>query len=103
MIRMNIYILYDLEIDQNGIGNYRNGYVVHQKGKTMSYVTGEKCLELYEKDIQAAKPLLKTLKKYSRVVWLDQVPLIEADLKIFRDVINEKLLPMNRLARRLLQ
>ena len=59
----------------------------------------------FEKDIQNALPLLKTLANSSRVVWLNQVPLIPVDYPHFhqREVINEKVLPMNRLARRVLQ
>ena len=59
----------------------------------------------FEKDIQNALPLLKTLAKFSRVVWLNQVPLIPVDYPKPRhkEVVNEKVLPMNRFARRVLQ
>ena len=63
----------------------------------------ENCLEVFEKDIHAAKPLLKTLAQYSRIVWLSQVPVIPSIFKQLADIYNEKLLPMNRLARRVLQ
>ena len=59
----------------------------------------------FEKDIQNALPLLKTLAKFSRVVWLNQVPLIPVNYPFYhqKEVVNVKVLPMNRLARRLLQ
>jgi len=63
----------------------------------------ENCLEVFEKDIHAAKPLLKTLAQYSRIVWLSQVPVIPSIFKQLADIYNEKLLPMNRLARRVVQ
>ena len=71
-------------------------------GMAAWYTFKKKCLERFKKDIQAAKSLLKTLTKYSRIVWLNQLPLIPTDFKLL-DVINEKLLLMNRLAQRVLQ
>ena len=74
-------------------------------GMSAWYMYKENSIELLERDMQAAKPLLETLANSSRVVWLNQVPLIPVDYPHFhqREVINEKVLPMNRLARRVLQ
>ena len=47
MIRMNIYILYDLEIDQNGIGNCRNGYLSNKYPSTVSKVVEHQLLKCF--------------------------------------------------------
>jgi len=62
----------------------------------------ENSIELLERDMQAAKPLLETLANSSRVVWLNQVPLIPASHVSHYMSSNEKLLPINRSAQRLL-
>ncbi len=72
-------------------------------GMSAWYMYKENSIELLERDMQAAKPLLETLANSSRVVWLNQVPLIPASHVSHYMSSNEKLLPINRSAQRLLQ
>jgi len=74
-------------------------------GLTAWYAFNKIGVDEFEKDIENALPLLETLANSSRVVWLNQVPLIPVNYPFYhqKEVVNEKVLPMNRLARRLLQ
>ena len=83
-------------------GTCINQYIA---GVTAWYAFNNVGVSEFEKDIQNALPLLKTLAKFSRVVWLNQVPLIPVDYPHphHKEVVNEKVLPMNRFARRVLQ
>ena len=71
-------------------------------GLTAWYTFKKIGVDKFEKDIENALPLLETLANSSRVVWLNEVPLIPVNYPR-EEVVNEKILPMNRLARRLLQ
>jgi len=74
-------------------------------GLTAWYAFNKIGVDEFEKDIENALPLLETLANSSRVVWLNQVPLIPVNYPFYhqKEVVNVKVLPMNRLARRLLQ